>query len=354
MSDVAPEDPDGVPPARQPSKPQPRKPAPRKPPKMPVTSAAMFRVIQDFEPTEAEHLQLKTGEMIQVTMKGRKDEMWTGTSNFVTGTFPGTCVELVKGVSQPITQQPKETGNIKFNNHGEAALHSHDYRALLAKLNTLPLDQVLTWTPQDVVDKFLTLINLEMYGQVFVDQKINGSVLLTLTRTDLRFMKKEISMGDRVIISDAAQYLAKEKLFYDAARIAWKGSFPTGSMQYYKSCYQFTVYRCCPCFADLTHFRLTPRYFSVTYDRSRANFCCTGKRTDYHNLSFLKDVDWQKKYCCFCYTYNELRLIFEYIDKGKNDEDWIQIAHPSVGDELVKQIEFFWSEAVLVAESSSD
>jgi len=158
----------------------------RQPPRMPVTSEATFLVVQAYTPTEAGEIELVEGDTVQVMMKAGKNGMWTGTANGKTGIFPGNCIEKINSANQKdvVTTQPQKM------DLDQADMHAHDYRALLVKLNALDLTAVTKWSAVDVVEKFLRLLDLEMYGQVFIDHRINGSVLLTLNRTDLRFLKK--------------------------------------------------------------------------------------------------------------------------------------------------------------------
>jgi len=236
---------------------------------------------------------------------------------------------------------------------------SHNKREMYDYADKLELTTVINWSYKDVVQGFLVPLALSHHGPTFVENRINGEVLLGLSKDDLRAMvppsdPKAIPIGDRNLMWTVIKMLKKRKHHWDHDRVLWTLSTPQGGWQYYKDFFHFSYYKCCPCCVEYTHYRLTPTQLSVRYEIAKLNMSCGGIRTDIHNLRFLKEVYHNSNIFCWCWRYKELHIVFRHIDgtgggSQKNQKvTYIDIAHPQVGQDVVDQLNFLWGRQRLV------
>lgn len=240
--------------------------------------------------------------------------------------------------------------------------HAHHMLELLSYTDKVDISSLIKWNYQDVVQGFLVPLELAVHGPTFVENRVNGQVLLGLSKHDLRDMvplsnPKSMPIGDRNLMWTVLKHLRKRKEHWDTDRVLWTLSTPTGGCQYYRDCFHVIKYKCCPCCAELTHFRLTPSQLSVRYSVPKVNLSCGGIRTDIHNLRFLKEVYYATDVFCWCYRYHVLHVVFRHIEIGtsgqKGQIKYLAIAHPDVGQETVDQLNFLWGRARLVGGDSS-
>lgn len=237
--------------------------------------------------------------------------------------------------------------------------HTHHIREVFDYADKLDITTVCNWSYKDVVQGFLLPLELEQHGPTFIENRINGDVLLGLSKDDLRAMvppsdPKAIPIGDRNLMWSVLKLLIRRKHHWDHDRVLWTLSTPTGGWQYYRNCFHLVKYKCCPCCVELTHYKLTPTQMTVRYEVPKVNMSCGGLRTDIHNLRFLKEVYYNTNLFCWCYRYNELHVVFRHVDASggrgaKNTKvTYLAIAHPQVGQDVVDQLNFLWGRQRLV------
>lgn len=241
-----------------------------------------------------------------------------------------------KSKSSTVTTQPAGTFN--------------DPIEVLGDLDPVKVKQ---WSTDEVVQKFLIPIGLPQLEELFVKHNINGAVLLSLDKRDLKDMKIW-HVGERLYIDHCLESLRRHARKLERETALWKGVYPTGSVAYYSNCWECVRYKCCPCCMPLEHLKVTAQGFTKRSNPPACNCTCMGMQSDFEDFRLLKDIDWADRRSCICLHRREMVMKFDDSSRGaiegKSRVKTHIIKHPDMTETLVKKIKAAWTEARLVAD----
>lgn len=218
--------------------------------------------------------------------------------------------------------------------------------------------QVQEWSEQDVVEKYLKPVNMEHLAKPFLENRINGAVLLVLEESHLKEIGCTV-VGDRVVFLEYLKLLKKHKRDADRSRALWSGTTPVLSLAYHPGCASFCTQLCCPCCIPSTEWRVTGQGIRWRKNRAAAN-CCGDVETQFVDYRFLKDLELRKepRFCCCCAGH---QLLIYADDKdsvstrqttsatASQDLEPVSIYHPEAprAESIIRNA---WAEAKLVAD----
>lgn len=219
--------------------------------------------------------------------------------------------------------------------------------------------QVQEWTEQDVVEKYLRPTNMEHLAKMFIENRINGAVLLSLEESHLKDMGFHI-VGDRITFLDYLKQLKKHKRDLDRGRALWNATTPVCSPAYHRNLGEYCFQVCCNCCVATTEWRVTGQGIRWRKNRAPIN-CCGDVETQFIDYRFLKDLEIRKTPKCLCCCVGKELLIYAD-DKdsvsprqalaahapGEAPEP-VSILHPEVprAESLIRNA---WADAKLVAD----
>mmetsp|Transcript_22657 Transcript_22657/g.57744 ORF Transcript_22657/g.57744 Transcript_22657/m.57744 type:complete len:257 (-) Transcript_22657:226-996(-) len=165
-------------------------------------------------------------------------------------------------------------------------------------LHSIPIEDILGWNVQEAAS-LLDLLQMPQYKKNFLENEINGKVLLSLSEAHLMGLNIVV-VGDRLILEGALRVLRRRRIDYEQNRTLWEGFTPP-SCEYSSSCVQC----CCFCCYYKTFYKVTPQGIRRRPDRGGCWTCITcqcmkPRRTDFVDFRFLKDIEIEKRNCCCC------------------------------------------------------
>jgi len=253
-------------------------------------------------------------------------------------------------------------------------------------IDGLDQDEVETWTIQDIKTKFLTPLNMEQIGYVFENNRINGRTLSIIGKEELNDLNIKC-IGDRVYLFELLKIMKKAFKRNERDKVIWEARVPPeegANIAYFSGehgpcwqCFSWCQWKICPCCVATVDYRFTKQGLGEKINPPSISICCSTVTNRFHNLAFMKDVDWDTmpEYCGLA---TRKRLIMFFLEEGLNMEDVqstagmteqeqkdhfkraneaaddkMEILHPSINQELVNTIMYAWSEARLVASSTN-
>jgi len=192
-------------------------------------------------------------------------------------------------------------------------------------LEKITLAAVKTWSAQEVVNEFLAPLNLGHLGPMFKANSITGTLLLTLSKDDLRAMKI-LHVGDRLYIMSTLAIVKRENKMARRNKTLFSIDTPDGGMAYYGDVATCLKYKLCPCMMETIKYTITEQGI---WERTIPPFCspCTGQTNNFEDFRFYKEKKYEYKRCC-CMRYHELTIIFRHTDGGKGQHVQMVIDHP--------------------------
>lgn len=236
---------------------------------------------------------------------------------------------------------------------------------LLSSFDNIEIDVVESWTTLEVCENFLTPLGLSVFQHIFVEQKVTGHVLLKLQKKD--FLELGVTLvGDLVLLDSALHFLRRRARKANREKIIWRGHWPAGGgLAYYESFQQCLVYTCFgPCLSTV-EYRFTSEGVYSRSNPPECNLCCAPMFSDHQDYRFLTAIDGYNHptCCCFC-NRQGMKLTFGAKDsketaelkpricctkKGPASESIVDIAHPSLDEEVMKDIKEKWQNHRLVS-----
>ncbi|KAL5480090.1 hypothetical protein EMCRGX_G023712 [Ephydatia muelleri] len=228
--------------------------------------------------------------------------------------------------------------------------------ALVGELDPL---QVLEWTPQEVVDKFLVLLSMENMAKAFIEHQISGAVLLALTEEHMKELTCAV-LGQRVLFLEYLAVLKRHKRDADRSKTLWSVTTPEwGKQSHHHRCTGFCFQFCFPCCVGTREWRVTGQ--GIRWRRNRAAIdCCGDVETQFIDYRFLKDLELRKEPKCLCCCVAH-ELVIYADDKDtisghrtttpliRAEAPPITIVHPDVGraESIIRNA---WADVRLVAD----
>ena len=97
----------------------------------------------------------------------------------------------------------------------------------------------LEWSPEDVVEKFLKPLAMENMAKPFIENQINGAVLLALTEEHMKELACSV-LGERILFLEYLAVLKRHKRDADRSKALWSASTPHwGRQDEHRSCAGF-------------------------------------------------------------------------------------------------------------------
>lgn len=251
---------------------------------------------------------------------------------------------MSRRASAAVTVQPKADGG-----------NFPDPAAVLLALNP---EEVKNWTHEQVIQEFLGPIGLEHLGPLFQENNVTGDVLLHLEKRDLKDMKIA-NVGDRLYIDQCLDSLRKHNQRLKREKVIWRGETPPGKVSYFDTCWQCMAFKFCKCFMSPRFIKITAQGYTRRDEPPALNICCYGLSNDFEDFRLLKDIQWQedRRWCCL----STKKCILQFDASVDQDDDGkvggpsqqlkkVEIAHPDMTDDMIKNIKNAWTESRLVAD----
>ena len=212
-------------------------------------------------------------------------------------------------------------------------------------LKQLELSNVREWTEKDVAEKYLNPLGFSYCSEVFMEQRVTGSVLLSLTDSHLKELGVML-LGDRIMFLDYISILQKKKRQQERSATLWEGTTPHLSCAYSDNCCQCLFRYICRCCVAKVHWRVTPQ--GLRYTSYPAPCKLLGKiERDFIDFRFLKDLEVRTEpgFLCCCRGHS-LVIYADDADSVKDGEP-CRIQHPEAlrAEEAIRNA---WAEARLV------
>eukprot|EP00037_Helgoeca_nana_P027944 m.324738 g.324738 ORF g.324738 m.324738 type:complete len:262 (-) comp27634_c1_seq4:1947-2732(-) len=227
---------------------------------------------------------------------------------------------------------------------------------------------VEAWTVVDVVENFLSPLGLEKLRHLFMQQKITGHVLLTLTKSDLQELSPGV-VGDIVLIDQSLNLLKRRVRKANRERLVWFGRWPDGGCAYYDSCGQCMAYTLFGWCLSTIEYKFTTGGIFVKNKPPQCNCCCKPMFSDHSDYRFMKDIEAYRRPTCLCACYRQ-GLVLKFDAKDDRDADiesmkpqiccagkggdtsthFIDLAHPQLTNDVTQTIKENWQKARLVSD----
>lgn len=218
--------------------------------------------------------------------------------------------------------------------------------------------QVVEWSSQDVVEKYLKPINMEHLAKAFIENNISGAVLLALEESHLKELGCA-NVGDRIIFLEFLKLLKKHKRDADRSKSLWNGTTPVCSLAYHRNLASFCTQAICPCCVPTTEWRITGQ--GIRWRKNRAAIdCCGDIETQFIDYRFLKDLELRREpKCCCCCVGSELLIYADDKDSvstrqvtatvGHEETEPVSIMHPEAtkAESIIRNA---WADSKLVAD----
>ena len=214
-----------------------------------------------------------------------------------------------------------------------------------AVLKNLELSKVREWNEKDVSDNFLVPLGFGYCSEVFIENRITGPVLLSLTDSHLKELGVML-LGDRIMFLEYATILHKKKRQQERSATLWEGTTPHLSCAYSDNCFQCLFRYICRCCVAKVHWRVTPQ--GLRYTSYPAPCKLLGKtERDFIDFRFLKDMEVRSSpgFLCCCRGHS-LVIYADDADSNKDGEP-TRIQHPEAL-RVEEAIRNAWAEARLV------
>eukprot|EP00041_Stephanoeca_diplocostata_P030247 m.909371 g.909371 ORF g.909371 m.909371 type:complete len:277 (-) comp23720_c0_seq4:2341-3171(-) len=253
-----------------------------------------------------------------------------------------------------VSQQPSTGEAGKQFRH-----NAHQIEAYAIKLD---LEDIRRWDPTAVVKNFLLPLGLPHLSELFQDHNINGTVLLNLTKADLKEMNREgisrtgqgMRLGDRVFVLSAIHRMNRIESAADKTKSIWTVRTPEGGVMYFDGCRQCAAYTLCGCCMNHTFFTLNKQGMQIKQQKAQKGGCCQGETNDFLDFRFLKKVDAVVTPCVPCYCMDRKALVLTFfVDERHNQsstqshkqhgQNTVVILHPLMGPKAADSVNAVWA-----------
>lgn len=219
---------------------------------------------------------------------------------------------------------------------------------------------VAEWVESDVVENFLKPIGMEFLAKAFIENRISGPVLMSLTEDHMKEMGCAV-LGDRILLIEYLSLLKKHKRDADRSRALWNATTPVLNCAYHHNCCGFCTHLCCPCCVPTIEWRVTGQGIRWRKNRAPLN-CCGEVETQFIDYRFLKDLEMRQEPKLLCCCVGKELLIYaddkdavstrqsQTTSTGQHiDAEPVSIRHPDIvkGESIIRNA---WADARLVAD----
>ena len=212
-------------------------------------------------------------------------------------------------------------------------------------LKHLELDKVRDWSENDVSTNFLIPLGFNYCSEVFIENRITGPVLLSLTDSHLKELGVML-LGDRIMFLEYASILQKKKIQQERAATLWEGTTPYISCAYSDNCCQCLFRYFCRCCVAKVSWRVTPQGLRYTSYPAPCKFLGNVER-DFIDFRFLKDLEVRTSPGFLCCCRGHSLVIYADDSDSNKDGEPLYIQHPEAL-QVEEAIRNSWAEARLV------